>query len=77
MIARNVFGKIEPRIGNYFIHKNSKGKYEILKNEPYKVTNAVLNDAVLMWLPIEPFDSLVKAYAWLKANVQNLLQEVV
>ena len=73
MIARNVFGKIEPRIGNYFIHKNSKGKYEILKNEPYKVTNAVLNDAVLMWLPIEPFDSLVKAYAWLKKNVQNLL----
>lgn len=73
MIARNIFGKIEPRIGNYFIRKNSKGKYEILKNEPYKVTYAVLNDPYLMWLPIEPFDSLVKAYDWLKKNVQNLL----
>ena len=73
MIARNVFGKIEPRIGNYFVWKNSKGKYEILKNEPYKITDAVLNDAVLMWQGIEPFDSLVKAYAWLKQNVDNLL----
>ena len=73
MITRNVFGKIEPRIEEYFVRKNSKGKYEILKNEPYKVTNAVLNDSVMMWLPIEPFDSLVKAYDWLKKNVQNLL----
>ena len=73
MITRNVFGKIEPRIGNYFVRKNSKGKYEILKNEPYKVTDAVLNDSVLMWQDIEPFDSLVKAYAWLKQNVDNLL----
>ena len=75
MIARNVFGKIEPRIKEYFVRKNSKGKYEILKYDAnaHMVTNAVLNDAVLMWLPIEPFDSLVKAYAWLKKNVQNLL----
>ena len=73
MIARNVFGKIEPRIEEYFIQKNSKGKYEILKKEPYLVTNAVLNDSVLMWKNIEPFDSMVKAYAWLKANVENLL----
>ena len=73
MIARNVFGKIEPRIGQYFIQKNSNGKYEIMKNEPWYVTNAVLNDTVLMWLPLEPFDSLVRAYSWLKQNVQNLL----
>ena len=75
MITRNVFGKIEPRIGNYFIQKNSKGKYEILKYDAnaHMATNAVLNDSVMMWLPIEPFDSLVKTYAWLKKNVQNLL----
>lgn len=73
MITRNIFGKIEPRIGKYFIQKNSKGKYEIMKNEPYFSTNAVLNDAVLMWSNIEPFDSMVKAYVWLKENVQNLL----
>ena len=33
MIVRNVFGKIEPRIEEYFVRKNSKGKYEILKRE--------------------------------------------
>lgn len=73
MITRNVFGQIEPRIGNYFIRKNQSGKYEILKNEPWYVTNAVLNNPVLMWDDIEPFDSLVKAYAWLKQNVKKLL----
>lgn len=73
MITRNVSGKIEPRIGCYFIRKNSQGKYEILKNEPWYVTRATLKDGVLMWEGIEPFDSLVKAYAWLKANVDNLL----
>ena len=75
MIVRNVFGKIEPRIEEYFVRKNSKEKYEILKYDAntHMVTNAVLNDSVMMWLPIEPFDSLVKAYAWLKKNVQNLL----
>ena len=73
MITRNVFGKIEPRIGKYFVRKNSQGKYEILKNEPWYVTRATFKDGVLMWAGIEPFDSLVKAYAWLKANVDNLL----
>lgn len=73
MITRNIFGKIEPRIGEYFIQRNSKGKYEIMKNEPWYVTNAVLNDEVMMWQDIEPFDSMVNAYTWLKQNVQNLL----
>ena len=75
MIARNVFGKIEPSMEKYFVRKNSKGKYEILKYDAnaHMVTNAVLNDSVMMWLPIEQFDSLVKAYVWLKNNVHNLL----
>ena len=75
MITRNVSGKIEPRIGKYFVRKNSKGKYEILQYDAnaHMVSNAVLKDGVLMWEGIEPFDSLVKAYAWLKANVDNLL----
>ena len=34
MIARNCLGKIELRIGDYFVVKNSKGKYEIMKNMP-------------------------------------------
>lgn len=73
MITRNVFGQIEPRIGNYFIKKNQLGKYEILKDYLWYVSDAVLSDPVLMWIEIEPFDSLVKAYVWLKENVDNLL----
>ena len=43
MITRNVFGKIEPRIEEYFVRKNSKGKYEILKYDAnaHMVTDAV------------------------------------
>lgn len=75
MIERNIFGKIEPRIGNYFVQKNSKGKYEILKYDinARMVIRATLYDSVLLWQDIEPFDSLVKTYAWLKINAKNLL----
>lgn len=73
MITRDVFEQIEPRIGNYFIKKNQLGKYEILKDYLWYVSDAVLSDPVLMWIEIEPFDSLVKAYVWLKENVDNLL----
>lgn len=34
---------------------------------------AVVGDDVLMWIGIEPFDSMVKAYAWLKKHVSELL----
>ena len=68
-----MFGNIEPRIGDYFVSKNHMGKYVISKDEPWYVTNAVLADPVLMWNGIEPFDSLVQAYTWLKQNVKNLL----
>lgn len=70
MIERNCFGKIEPRIGSYFVSKRNDGKYYILKNEGYMVTDAVINDPVMMCL--EPFDSLVRAYIWLKKHVQEL-----
>lgn len=73
MITRNCLGKIEPRIGAFFVSETWGGKYKILKNEPWYVTDARLNDLALMWGEIEPFDSRVKAYAWLKKNVDNLL----
>lgn len=73
MIARNCFGKLEPRICEYFVQRNSKGKYEIMKNEPWYITNAVIANEILMWIGIEPFDSMVKAYTWLKKHVNELL----
>ena len=63
MITRNCFGKLEPRIG----------KYEIMKNEPWYTTKASIANEVMLWLDIEPFDSMVKAYAWLKKHVNELL----
>lgn len=73
MITRNYFGKLEPRIGKYFIQKNSEGKYEIMKNEPWYTTKAAIANEVMLWLDIEPFDSMVKAYTWLKKHVNELL----
>lgn len=73
MIAWNCLRKIELRIGDYFVVKNSKGKYEIMKNMPWYTTNAVIANEVMLWLDIEPFDSMVKAYAWLKKHVNELL----
>ena len=46
MIARNCLGKIELRIGDYFVAKNSKGKYEIMKNMPWYTTEAVISNEV-------------------------------
>ena len=71
--SRNCLGKLEPRIGKYFIQRNSKGKYEIMKNEHWYITNAAIANEVMLWLDIEPFDSMVKTYAWLKKHVNELL----
>lgn len=65
--------KIEPRIGKYTVQKRWDGKWEITKQEPCYRTTAVLSDPYLMWVEIEPFDSMVKAYAWLKRHVNELL----
>ena len=73
MIERNCMGEIEPRIGNYFVSKGNDGKYYILKNEGYMVTDATINDSVMMWNGIEPFNRLVRAYTWLKKHVHELL----
>lgn len=67
MITRNIFGKIEPRIGNFFVYK-CNNKYIIYKNEPYytaKATDELWNTFV--------FDSMVKAYKFLKENIENLI----
>lgn len=42
MIRRNALGAIEPRIRCYFIRKEN-GKWKILKNEGWHVTDVSLN----------------------------------
>lgn len=73
MITRNCFGKITPRISKYVVEKRYDGKWEINKEEYCLKTTAVVGDGVLMWIGIEPFDSMVKAYTWLKKYVNELL----
>ena len=73
MITRNCFGEITTRIGKYVVEKRYDGKWEIDKEEYCLKTIAVVGDGVLLWLDIEPFDSMVKAYAWLKKHVNELL----
>ena len=73
MIARNCFGEITPRIGKYVVEKRYDGKWEINKEEYCLKTTAVVANEVMLWLDIEPFDSMVKAYAWLKKHVNELL----
>ena len=73
MITRNCFGEITPRIGKYIVEKRHDGKWEINKEEYcLKTTTAIANE-VMLWIDIEPFDSMVKAYAWLKKHVNELL----
>ena len=73
MITRDIFGKIRLSVGNYIVSETHNGKWEILKREPYYTTTAVLKNEVLMWLDLEPFESKVQAYAWLKKHVNELL----
>ena len=73
MITRNYLGKLEPRRGKYVVEKRHDGKWEINKEEYCLKTKAVVANEVMLWLDIEPFDSMVKAYAWLKKHVNQLL----
>ena len=67
--ARRNDGKI------YKVKCRNNGKWEILEYRGRDgVFNAVLNDPCLMWVSIEPFDSMIQACRWLKENIDNLLQ---
>lgn len=59
-------------IGNYFV-KEECGKWKIMKDEGWYVTDASLNNPWLMWNGIEPFESKIQAYTWLKKHVNELL----
>lgn len=71
MIKRNCIGKIQPTLGRFFVQKEN-GKYKIAKKEAYSVTDAWLY-VEGYWFDIEPFDSMVRAYKYLKDNINNLI----
>ena len=73
MITRNCFGKLTLRIGEYVVEKRHDGKWVINKDEYCLKTTAIIYDDILMWIEIDPFDSIVKAYEWLKKHVNELL----
>lgn len=58
----------------YKVKCRNNGKWEILEYRGRDgVFNAVLNNPYLMWVSIEPFDSMMQACRWLKENIDNLL----
>lgn len=64
------------KCGNFFVSKRNDGKFEILKydNNAKMITDAMIDDGeVFIWEKPETFDSKFKAYAWLKANMENLI----
>lgn len=71
MVIKNRFGKIEPRIGRFFVAKGygkNSNKYIIYKDEPYYITSAI---TILFDVPL--FDSMVQAYSFLKNNLDFLV----
>jgi hypothetical protein len=72
MKYRNCFGKLEPSIGLYFVQKSSGGKYKICKKEGWYTTDAMLLYGSFLF-SIDPFDSMVKACAYMKTNLDRLI----
>lgn len=59
--------------GKYFVNKNGRDEWEILKHEPWYVTDANITIGDMFWEKCPKFDSFIRAVAWLKENAQNLL----
>ena len=59
--------------GSLFSLKKYNGKWNIKKHETFYITDAYINDDVLMWNKIEPFESMVQGFLFLKENIENLL----
>lgn len=71
MIVRNYFGKIEPRIGNFFVGQNEHGAFSIYRNYPhYSMTDTAMFG---WWFVLDYFKSMVQAYKFLKENYDLLI----
>lgn len=74
MITRDVFGKIDPHVGTFHVQKRHDGRWEIV-NRQYCITSSCVYNVKdgLLWIPVEPFKSMVQAYAYIKANHEYLI----
>lgn len=59
----------------FFISKNAKGYYEILKcdNNACMITSAYLGNDFFTWLDTPVFPSFIKAVIYLKSHINELL----
>ena len=59
----------------FFISKNAKGYYEILKcdNNACMITSTYLGNDFFTWLDTPVFPSFIKAVIYLKSHVNELL----
>lgn len=58
--------------GKIFFIRKFNGKWEIIKKDIWANIDAFLyND--FFWENIEPFDSMIKAYKFMKDNIENLI----
>lgn len=55
----------------FFIRKFN-GKWDIMKKDTWANTNAFLCDGSF-WMDIKPFDSMIKAYKYMKDNIEKLI----
>lgn len=58
--------------GETFFIRKFNGKWEIMKKDTWANVDAFLYDEVF-WENIEPFDSMIKAYKFMKDNIEKLI----
>lgn len=58
--------------GQTFFIKKFNGKWNIMKKDAWTNTDAFLCVGSF-WMDIEPFDSMIKAYKYMKDNIEELI----
>lgn len=58
--------------GETFFIRKFNGKWDIMKKDAWANTNAFLVIGSF-WMDIEPFDSMIKAYKYMKDNIEKLI----
>ena len=71
MIRKNYFGKIEPRIGNFFVGRNEHNMFSIYYEYPH--CNIKTTAMIGWWIMLDDFKSMVQAYKFLEENYAELI----
>lgn len=58
--------------GETFFIRKFNGKWDIMKRDTWANVDAFLYNEVF-WENIEPFNSMIKAYKYMKDNIENLI----